>query len=64
MRETLAPSTVTTRDSKGHEFISVVGDAYDKAGLLEEEAQRVNDTSGLASAGGYGGSCSGFLPQQ
>jgi hypothetical protein len=47
MSKTLAPS-VTTRDSKGLKFISIVEDAYNKAGLSDEEAQRVNDTSGLA----------------
>ena len=43
----LAPS-VTTRDRKGLKFLSIVGDAYNKARLSEEEAQRVNDTPGLA----------------
>ncbi|MEK9185095.1 MAG: hypothetical protein AAB866_02965 [Patescibacteria group bacterium] len=49
MKKTLAPSTVvTTRDSKGRHFISTVEDAYDKAELGEEEAQRVNEAEGLA----------------
>lgn len=47
--ETLAPSqTVTARDSKGTKFVSIVEAAYNKAKLSEEEAQRVNDTPGLA----------------
>lgn len=46
---TLAPSKiVTTRDPKGLKFVSIVETAYNKAGLSEEEAQRVNDTPGLA----------------
>ncbi|HUO50502.1 MAG TPA: hypothetical protein VMU25_03000 [Candidatus Paceibacterota bacterium] len=49
MSKTLAPSrTVTTRDRKGLKFISIVEAAYNKAGLSEDEAQRVNDTAGLA----------------
>lgn len=48
MSTTLAPSRVTTRDSKGLKFMAVVEAAYNKAGLTEEEAQRVNDTSGLS----------------
>lgn len=49
MTKTLAPSqSVTVRDPKGLKFISIVEDAYNKAGLSEEEAQRVNDTPGLA----------------
>ena len=50
MSKTLAPSsqTVTARDPKGLKFVSIVEAAYNKAGLLEDEAQRVNDTSGLA----------------
>ena len=47
MSKTLAPS-VTARDPKGLKFISIVEAAYNKAGLSEEEAQRVNDTPGLA----------------
>ena len=47
MLKTLAPS-VTARDPKGLKFISVVEAAYNKAGLSDEEAQRVNDTPGLA----------------
>ena len=47
MSNTLAPS-VTHRDPKGLKFVSVVEAAYDKAGLSDEEAQRVNDTPGLA----------------
>ena len=47
---TLAPSncTVTQRDRKGLKFMSIIGMAYDNAGLSNEEAQRVNDTPGLA----------------
>lgn len=46
---TLAPSaTVTSRDPKGLKFVSIVEQAYNKAGLSEKEAQRVNDTAGLA----------------
>lgn len=48
MSKTLAPSSVTARDSKGRKFISIVESAYNKAGLSEEEAQRVNNTPGLA----------------
>lgn len=47
MSKTLAPS-VTTRDPKGLKFVSVVEDAYNKTLLSEEEAQRVNEASGLA----------------
>ena len=47
MSKALAPS-VTVRDSKGLKFISIVEAAYNKAGLSDEEAQRVNDTPGLA----------------
>lgn len=46
-QETLAPS-VTHKDDKGRKFVSIVEAAYDKAKLSEEEAQRVNDTPGLA----------------
>ncbi len=50
---TLAPS-VTTRDSKGLKFVSIVEAAYNKAGLSEDEAQRVNDTPGLSElVGGF-----------
>ena len=53
MSTTLAPS-VTTRDPKGLKFVSIVEAAYNKAGLSEEEAQRVNDTPGLAElVGGF-----------
>lgn len=48
MKTSLAPSPVTVRDPKGRKFVSIVEAAYDKAGLAEEEAQRVNDTPGLA----------------
>lgn len=49
MSNTLAPSaTVTSRDSKGTKFMSIVEAQYNKAGLSEKEAQRVNDTAGLA----------------
>lgn len=49
-KKALAPSgvPVTNRDSKGLKFISIVETAYNKAGLSEDEAQRVNDTPGLA----------------
>ncbi len=47
MKNTLAPS-VTDRDPKGLKFMSIVGSAYNKAGLSEEEAQRINDAPGLA----------------
>ncbi len=47
MSKTLAPS-VTARDRKGRKFISVVEAAYNNAGLNDQEAQRVNDTPGLA----------------
>lgn len=47
MNNTLAPS-VTTRDSKGLKFISIVEGSYNKSGLSEEEAQRVNEAPGLA----------------
>lgn len=50
MSKTLAPSKsskVTDRDPKGLKFISIVGTAYNKAGLTDEEAQRVNDAPGL-----------------
>lgn len=49
MPKTLAPSNVVTnRDPKGSKFMAIVAAAYDKAGMSEEEAQRVNDTPGLA----------------
>jgi len=51
MSTTLAPSKVTARDPKGLKFMSVVEAAYNKAGLTDGadgEAQRVNDTPGLA----------------
>lgn len=50
MAKTLAPSKtakVNDRDPKGLKFMSIVGTAYSKAGLTEEEAQRVNDAAGL-----------------
>ncbi len=47
MQKTLAPS-VTARDPKGLKFVSIVEAAYNKAGLSEEEAQRVNEAPGLA----------------
>ena len=48
--KSLAPSAtvVTDRDPKGIKFMSIVAAAYNKAGLPEDEAQRVNDTPGLA----------------
>ncbi len=49
MPKTLAPSNVVTnRDPKGSKFMAIVAAAYDKTGMSEEEAQRVNDTPGLA----------------
>ncbi|MEK7174771.1 MAG: hypothetical protein AAB722_00315, partial [Patescibacteria group bacterium] len=54
MSQTLAPSKVTARDPKGLKFISIVEDAYNKAGLTEEESQRVNEAPGLADlVGGF-----------
>ncbi len=47
MTTSLAPS-VTTRDPKGLKFVSIVEAAYNKARLSDHEAQRVNDTPGLA----------------
>ena len=47
MPKTLTPS-VTVRDPKGLKFLEVVGAAYNKAGLTEAEAQRVNQAAGLA----------------
>lgn len=47
MAKVLAPS-VTQRYPKGTHFMRTVGDAYDKANLSEEEAQRVNEAAGLA----------------
>jgi hypothetical protein len=47
MAHTQAPSTVTARDPKGLKFISIIEAAYNKAGLSDEEAQRVNETPGL-----------------
>ncbi|HEY4516409.1 MAG TPA: hypothetical protein VJG64_00520 [Candidatus Paceibacterota bacterium] len=44
---TLAPS-VTHSDDKGRKFMDIVGTAYDKAKLPEDEAQNVNDAPGLA----------------
>lgn len=48
MSQTLAPSVVTQRDSKGLKFMSITGAAYDKALLTEPEAQRVNEAPGLS----------------
>src|SRR5438105_15123132 len=49
MSKTSTPSaTVTVRDSKGLKFLEVVSAAYNKAGLTEDEAQRVNRAPGLA----------------
>lgn len=47
MSNTLAPS-VTHRDPKGSKFMAIIEAAYNKAGLKEDEAQRVNETPGLA----------------
>jgi len=48
-KKTLAPSSiVTSRDPKGLKFTSIPAMSYDKARLSEEEAQRLNDTPGLA----------------
>ncbi len=48
-KKTLIPSVsvVTTRDDKGRKFIEVVEAAYNKARLSDDEAQRVNEASGL-----------------
>jgi len=44
----LAPSVkVTSQDPKGCKFMSIVSQSYDKAGLTPEQAQRLNETSGL-----------------
>jgi hypothetical protein len=43
----LAPS-VSHRDPKGRKFMSITEAAYDKAGLSEDEAQRVNEAPGLS----------------
>ena len=48
MSSPLAPSVVTHRDPNGRKFVSVVEGEYNKARLTEEEARRVNETSGLA----------------
>lgn len=51
MKQTLAPSPVTTRDPKGRKFLEIVTAAYDKAKLSDGpdgEAQRINNTPGLA----------------
>ena len=49
MSKTSTPSaTVTVRDSKGLKFLEVVSAAYNKAGLTKDEAQRVNQATGLA----------------
>lgn len=49
-KKTLAPSrAVTTRDPKGRKFMSIVEAGYNKAGLSKEEAQRVNEATGLSS---------------
>lgn len=51
MSNTLAPSTsVTHRDPKGLKFMSIVGAAYDRAKLSEDEAQHVNNMPGLSKA--------------
>src|SRR3989344_136619 len=47
MTSSLAPSIVTHRDPKGLKFVSIVEAAYNGARLSEEEAQRINDASGL-----------------
>ena len=48
MSKTLTPSSpVTTRDPKGRKFIEVAESAFNKAGLSEDEAQRVLETGGL-----------------
>ncbi len=47
MKTSLAPS-VTTRDSKGLKFVSIVEARYNKAHLSEDEAQRVNGAPGLS----------------
>jgi hypothetical protein len=46
---TLVPSkSVTAIDKKGRKFMTIVSTAYDNAELSDEEAQRINDTPGLA----------------
>ena len=47
MKKTLAPS-VTHSDPKGRKFMTIVGNAYDKAGLNNDEGQQVNEATGLA----------------
>lgn len=47
MEKTLAPS-VTDRDPKGLKFLSILASAYNGSSLTDEEAQRVNETPGLA----------------
>ncbi len=46
-KPSLAPS-VTSRNTKGRKFMDIVGAAYDKEELSDEEAQRVNEFPGLA----------------
>ncbi|MFA6227493.1 MAG: hypothetical protein WC631_03405 [Candidatus Paceibacterota bacterium] len=46
--KTLAPSVVTDRDPKGMKFMAICAAAYNRAGLSQEEAQRVNETPGLS----------------
>lgn len=51
MSKTLTPSAakfVTSRDPKGRKFLDVAAAVYDKADLKDDEAQRVNEASGLA----------------
>jgi hypothetical protein len=48
MSTTLAPSKVTDRDPKGNKFMLIVAAAYNKAGLTDDEAQRVNEAPGLS----------------
>jgi hypothetical protein len=48
----LSVPSVTNQHPIGIEFASIVEGAYNKAGLSEDEAQRVNDTPGLAQSVG------------
>ena len=48
MSTTLAPSKITDRDPKGNKFMLIVAAAYNKAGLTDDEAQRVNEAPGLS----------------
>ena len=47
MPTTLTTSKVTARDPKGLRFMEKVEAAFNKSGLTEEEAQRINEAPGL-----------------